>query len=271
MSVTHAATAGSARARWRRAAPHLAALALIEWTLSLLLGHHLTSALGDRLAAHPSGGDALSAEQGRLALELLATHTDALSSRGALLAVLIALYALAVVPLHGVLPALARGLPDNPWERSIRHTVPLLGLAMLSIAATVATGLALRPILERLAQNPPAGPQSRTIALALSLALLVGLGAIMLRTLLVLARGVVIDGRALPLALRDAWTEGSSRAITLTLSHLLLLATGAALSTVVVLTPSPLAVPVSLLVHAARVAAEFVWLTHTLKRLETSR
>jgi hypothetical protein len=252
------------RPRWRRAAPHLAALTLAEWALSLALGHHVTAALREHLEAHPIGADALASEHGRIALEQLAFHADALSARGSLVIVGVALYALATIPLHGVLPALALDLPDNPWERSIRHTLPLLGLGLLSLAATVTSSVALQPVLTRLVTNPPMGPQPRTIALTALLALLVLLAALIVRVVLAFARAAVVYDMPLSLALRAAWAQWSSRPLGATLSHLLVLVWGASLAALVSFVPATIATAAALLAHAARVGAEFHWLARNL-------
>lgn len=255
--------------RARRAAiGHFAALVLVEWALSMALGAIMARALAAPLAAHPLGGDAFALDQGRVAIELLATRTSELRAGGAWVALIVILYALIVVPLHGALPSIAVRWQQNPWSNSISRTPTLVGLALVHLVLLATFGFAARSAIEasvtRALSASPGPFEAVTYALVTTVALVV----LALRALFALARCAAALEHTTRASLSLAMNLLRERPLSLLGSRLLCEAASLALALAVALAPSTLVVIASLLAHGARVATELCWLRWGAKPLE---
>jgi|LNFM01.1.fsa_nt_gb hypothetical protein len=254
---------------WRRAAPHVFGLALVEWALSFALARRIVTAFALPLEAHPAGGDAVLSEDGRVALELYFARSAELPPALAAVALYALLALLVTAPLHGALPSLARGLPRNPWAQSISKTPTLIALAIAQCTLVALFLLAVRgPVsstaIDALSRATPLAIGSFAALLAVIWAIL---GA--LRVLFALARGAAVGGQTTRAALTHALATLRRRPIRLVLSRLVLDVAGLALAALATVAPAAAAVGASLVTHVGHVSLELAWLDRALDGLPT--
>lgn len=241
-------------------AVHTAALATVEWLVSWMLGSMLADAIAAPLVHDPRGGDALAAEGGRVAIELFVLRQGAVQSSAAMIALTVILYALVVVPLHGVLPSLATRTSESPWGRSISRTPSLVAVLLVQLSLVVCAALALRPIItgsyER-ALSPSPGP---FYAVTFAVIALSALGLLAARTLFPLARVAVVLGHDARPSMGIALEQLRARPLTLLASRLLVELSSVALAVVAASSPRVLVHVAGWALHLARVAIELAWL-----------
>jgi hypothetical protein len=255
------------RQRARRAAPHVLALAAAEWALSLALGRQLALALAAPLRDRPEGGDAIFAEHGRIALELGVSRAHEINSAGALVALALALAALAVVPLQGALAALARGLPDNPWARSVSRTPPLVALSLLGLATWGTLGLAVHASLSRALTQALSPAPGHAVAIAVAIAAVTACAALSLRVVFALARASVVAGHAALASLGHGWSALRRRPFAHFSARALCELASLALAALASFTPTSVTVLASLLAHGLRLAIDLAWLAWASRAL----
>jgi hypothetical protein len=253
--------------RARRAAPHVLALAAVEWALSLALGLPLALALAAPLRDRPEGGDALFSEHGRIALELGVARAHEINSAGALVGLALVLAALAVVALQGALAALARGLPGNPWARSVSRTPPLVALSLLGLATWGSLALAVHASLTRVLARALSRSPGHAVAIALAIAAVTVGAALSLRAVFALARASVVAGHPALASLGHGWSALRRRPLAHFFARALCELTSLALAVLASCAPTSVTVPASLLAHGLRLGIELAWLAWASRAL----
>jgi hypothetical protein len=255
------------RDRARRAAPHALALAAVEWALSLALGRQLTLSLASPLRNRPEGGDALFSEHGRIALDLGVARAHEINSAGALVVLALVLAALAVVPLQGALAALARGLPGNPWARSVSRTPPLVALSLLGLATWGSLALAVHASLTRLLARALSPAPGHAVAIAAAIAAVTACAALALRAVFALARASVVAGHPALASLGHGWSALRRRPLAHFFARALCELASLSLAALASFAPTSVAVSASLLAHGLRLAIDLAWLAWASRAL----
>ncbi|MBL8682700.1 MAG: hypothetical protein JNK05_26275 [Myxococcales bacterium] len=256
-----------AKGFWRRAAPHVIGLALLEWAVSFALARNVVNAIAAPLASHPAGADALFAEDGRIALELYFARSAELPPALAVAALTVGLVALVTVPLQGALPSLARQLPRSPWAQSIAHTPGIVALALAQATLFALLVLALRRPFTALAVSALASERPRDIAslTAVTVAALVVIAA--LRSLFALARGAVVVGTDARTALAHGFNALRARPSRIVLARLGVDFVALSVAALAAIAPASLAVIAAITAHIGRAAIELAWLRQSLDGL----
>jgi hypothetical protein len=254
----------STRSWLRSIAPHALTLGIIEWSVALALGVHLTRALAEPLASHPDGADALVSEDGRIAIELYFARLAQLESSGASTALALALWALSSVPLHGALAALARPSDENPWIRSIAKTPSLVALFVAQCATLLCLALFARSSLTACVDRALSQRFDPWIALALGIVALVVAALLSQRALFALARAALMHGAALRLCLAHGFNALRARPLRLLGGRAAVDLASLALALLATIAPPSIALVASLAAHLARIALELFWLRRAL-------
>jgi hypothetical protein len=252
---------------WRSTLAHAAALATVEWLVSLMLGSILADAIAAPLAHDPRGGEALAAEGGRIAIELFVLRQGELQSSAAMIALTVILYALIAVPLHGALPALATRCRENPWARSIARTPSLVAVALVQFALFACAALAIRPALSASiarALSPSPGP---FFAITYAIAALCALAVLAARALFSLSRTAIVLGHDARPSLGLALEQLRRRPLSLLSSRLALELASLALALLAAASARPLVLIASCAAHSTRIALELAWLARAARGL----
>lgn len=252
---------------WRRAAPHVIGLALVEWAVSFALSRYVVSAIAAPLATHPRGADALFDEDGRIALDVYFSRSAELPPTLAATALIVGLVVLVSVPLQGAMPSLARGIRRNPWAQSIANTPSIVALAVAQTTLFALFALAIRRPFVSLAIDALSTGHSAKVAVFVAFVLLALALIAAIRSTFAIARGAVVGGDSARAALAHGFNLLRARLVRIVLGRLGVDASTLALAAVAAIAPASLAVAASLLAHGVRVALELAWLRRTLAGL----
>ncbi|MDP3276514.1 MAG: hypothetical protein Q8Q09_15055 [Deltaproteobacteria bacterium] len=244
--------------RYRADATTIAGIAALESLAALGLLAVAFAPLQSLFATHPRGLEALFDEQARIALEAYLLHSHELTNSLRSATLLLIVYALAVIPLQGLLAARATDHPSIVVG-TLERTPALLATAALYASAVAVISLAswsgvIRVL--RALDHPdvvPSGPLGALAVLCLAWVVVM----FSLRAFVSLARCEVMRGSPTLTAWRSAWNLLTLRTMSLRLAY-------ECVSLLVALLASRAEGPTALFAlfatTALRVTAELVWL-----------